>query len=302
MKQTSLKSALILLTAAIIWGFAFVAQSIGMDYVGPFTFNSLRCLLGGLVLLPYIAITDSRKKKASPQSDLTPTKEEKKTLLVAGLLCGVTFCIAGNLQQIGIQYTTVGKAGFITALYIVIIPVLGLFLKRSLGLKVWISIALAVLGLYLLSISGSFTMEKGDFLVLLCAFAFSAQMLLVDHFSPKVDGVKLACIEFFTCGILSGIAMLLFEHPTLPAILQAWLPLVYAGALSCGIAYTFQIIGQRDSDPTLAALIMSFESVVSLLGGWLILSQKLTPKELLGCAIMFAAIILSQLPERKKRC
>ncbi len=303
MKRTSMSGSLMLLLTATIWGVAFVAQRVGMDYVGPFTFSSVRCLLGGIVLLPVIALIDRMKNRRAARENpgADPSGSGgiwglNRTLLTGGVLCGIALCVAGNLQQVGIQYTTVGKAGFITAMYIVLVPVFGVFLKKRIGLRVWISVALSVAGLYLLCITESFSIGFGDFLMLLCAAAFAVQILIIDRFSPVVDGVRMACIQFFVCGILSGICMLIFEQPSWHAILQAWLPIGYAGVLSCGVAYTLQIVVQKEMDPTVASLIMSVESVVSLLAGWVLLGQRLSVRELFGCVLMFAAILLAQLP------
>ena len=299
MNKFVLRQSLLLLLTAAIWGVAFVAQSVGMDYVEPFTFNAVRSIIGGIVLLPCIALL----KKVNGEQDKAATekKADQKTLILGGVICGILLCVASNLQQFGIQYTTVGKAGFITAMYIVLVPVLGIFLKKKAGIKIWCGVLLAVFGLYMLCMTdGSFSLQKGDFLTLLCAIAFSFHILAVDYFAPLVDGVKMSCIQFFTSGILSGICMFLFEEPKLEMILAAWLPILYAGALSCGVAYTLQIIGQKGMNPTVASLIMSMESVISVIAGWAILGQALSKRELLGCTLMFAAIILVQLPDRKK--
>ena len=208
--------------------------------------------------------------------------------------------ISTTLQQVGIQYTTVAKAGFITALYIVLVPVLGIFIKKKIGLKVWISVVIALAGLYLLCMKGSFSLGKGDFLVLLCSLCFALHILVIDYFTQRVSGVKLSCIQFFITGILSSVLMFLFETPTWAGILAAWLPIFYAGVFSCGVAYTFQIIGQRGTDPTVASLILSLESVVSVLAGWLLLGQSLTPREILGCVLMFGAILLAQVSPSKE--
>lgn len=303
-----LKYNFLLMLAALIWGSAFVAQSVGMDYLGPFTFNSVRSFMGSLVLLPVIWFMDRQKKdgaKGDGQGALGKSAEvkqqEKKTLLLGGLCCGVILTVSTSLQQIGLVYTTAGKAGFITALYILIVPLLGLFLGRRVGGKTWLGVALAVIGMYLLCIKEGFSISYGDFMVLLCAFVFSLHILTVDYFSPKVDGVRLSCIQFFVCGCLCAVPMALFEHPEIHQILQAWLPLIYAGVLSSGVAYTLQIITQKHLNPTVASLLMSLESVFAALTGWLILNERLTPKELLGCVLVFAAIILAQLPENKKR-
>ncbi len=298
MKKASWKSPLLLLLTAIIWGTAFVAQSVGMDHVGGFTFNCTRSLLGGIVLIPCIFLLDKINGKEKQEKQEHKNRGSEKILLTGGICCGTALFIASNLQQFGIKYTSVGKAGFITAMYIIIVPILGMFLKKRTGLRVWISVLLAVAGLYLLCITEGFSIGMGDFLVLLCAIVFAVHILVIDYFSPMVDGVKLSCIQFLVCGILSGVCMFLFEEPSLPAIGQAWMPIAYAGVMSCGVAYTLQIIGQKDMDPTIASLILSLESVVSVLAGWVLLGQALSARELIGCVIMFAAIILAQLPEK----
>ena len=296
-KQTiPLKNSLILLLTATIWGVAFVAQSVGMDYVGGFTFNAVRSIIGSIVLLPVILFLDRQKTPA------VRTEEEKKsgqkTLLMGGIACGICLCLASNFQQFGIKYTTVGKAGFITACYIVIVPILGLFLKKKCSPYIWGAVVMALIGLYLLCITDGFSIGKGDILVMICAVLFSLHILVIDSFSPKVDGVKMSCIQFLVCGILSGIPALIFENPQISSILAAWQPILYAGVMSCGVAYTLQIVGQKNMNPTVASLILSLESCISVLAGWIILGQSMSRKEILGCVIMFAAIILAQLPEK----
>lgn len=288
MKTGQMRNSLLLLLTAFIWGAAFVAQSVGGEAVGCFTFNGVRSLIGALVLLPVIWLMDSKKK------------ENQKTLITGGICCGVMLFIASNFQQFGISFTTVGKAGFITAMYILIVPILGLFMKKKPGLQVWLGVVLAVMGLYLLCMtSGSFSLSKGDFLVLICAGFFSLHILIIDYFSPKVDGVRMSCIQFLVCGILSMVMAFIFETPEVSVILSGWLPILYAGVLSCGVAYTLQIVGQKNMDPTVASLILSLESVFSVLAGWLILNQTLSLRELSGCVLMFLAIILAQLPQKK---
>lgn len=295
------KNFLLLFTAAVIWGVAFVAQSVGMDYVGPYTFNMVRTLLGGLVLIPCIFLLGRKNvRKDHDGSRSSQTFDRPRDLLIGGGLCGLMLFISTSLQQVGIQYTTVGKAGFITALYIILVPILGIFLKRKLGLRIWISVVIALVGLYLLCMTGSFSLSKGDFLILICSFCFSIHIMIVDHFSAKVSGTKLSCIQFFISAALSAIPMFLLETPRMSNILQAWLPILYAGILSCGVAYTFQIIGQKGCDPTIASLILSLESVVSVLAGWVILHQSLSAKEITGCVLMFAAIILAQVNPKKQ--
>lgn len=288
------KGPLILLLTATIWGIAFVAQSVGMDYVKPFTFNGVRSLLGAFVLLPVIFLSNMRKEPAEKK------KEDTKTLVLGGVLCGLCLCVASSLQQIGIQYTTAGKAGFLTAMYIIIVPVLGLFAGKKCSSFVGISIVLATVGLYLLSIKDGFSIGAGDVCVILCAVMFSFHILIIDYFSPKCDGVKLSCIQFLVCGIICTVIALATEQPQLGQILAAWMPIAYAGVMSCGVAYTLQIIGQKGMNPTVASLILSLESVISVLAGWVILKEALSAREIIGCIIMFAAIILAQLPSKEK--
>ena len=273
-----IKNGLMLLLTAFIWGTAFVAQSVGMDYLDPFTFNGVRSLIGGAALLPCIWIL----QKLNGRSKDTGTK---KDLLTGGLACGVLLFAASSLQQIGIKYTTAGKAGFITAFYIVI----------------WLAVVLAVAGLYFLCITESFSVGKGDILVFLCALVFAVHILVIDHFAPKVDGVKMSCIQFFVCGILSVPFMFALETPKITAVMTAWMPILYAGVLSCGVAYTLQILGQKNVNPAVASLLLSLESCFSVLAGWIVLGERLSIREMSGCILMFAAIILAQVPEKKKR-
>jgi len=286
-----LKNSLILLLTAIIWGVAFVAQSVGMDYVGPFTFTCVRSLIGGAVLLPFLAIR-RRERPALSAPD-------KKLLALGGLCCGIFLAAASCFQQFGIQFTTVGKAGFITAFYIVLVPVLGLFFKKHCGVFVWVGVILALVGLYLLCITEGFSIQPGDLMVFICALLFAGHILVIDHFTQKVDGVAMACIQFFVCGALCAVPMLLFERPSFSQLTAAWLPILYAGVLSSGVGYTLQIVGQKDMNPTIASLILSLESVVSVLAGLLLLGQQLSLREILGCVFMFAAIIMAQLPDHR---
>lgn len=298
-KETStLKNSLLLLLTATIWGVAFVAQSVSMDYIGGFTFNAIRNIIGAITLVPVILIFS----KQDPATDQNPADRQKarKTLITGGICCGILLCLASNFQQFGIKYTTVGKAGFITACYIIIVPIIGIFLKKKCSPFIWIAVLLSLGGLYLLCISPGegFSIGKGDTLVLICAVLFSFHILTVDHFSPLVDGVKMSCIQFLVCGILSGIPALIFENPNITNILQAWMPILYAGILSCGVAYTLQIVGQKGMNPTVASLIMSLESCISVIAGWLILGQNLSSREIFGCVLMFGAIMLAQLPQK----
>lgn len=296
-QQIPLKNSLLLLLTATIWGVAFVAQSVGMDYVGGFTFNMARSLIGSAVLLPVIWFMGRNSSKKAEEAQ---GSSSRKDLLWGGLACGILMCLASNFQQFGIKYTTVGKAGFITACYIVLVPILGLFLKKKCSPFIWLAVAMSVAGLYLLCITDGFSIGKGDILVLICAVLFSFHILVIDYYSPKVDGVKLSCIQFLVCGILSGIPALIFEKPEMSAVLTACQPILYAGVMSCGVAYTLQIIGQKNMNPTVASLILSLESCISVLAGWVILGQQLSAREIAGCVIMFAAIILAQLPQKEK--
>lgn len=297
--KTTLRQSLILFTAALIWGFTFVAQSVGMDYVGPFTFIAARNIVALMVLLPMAAIMDRHGKKQPRQTD---RKKNNRLLLFGGVCCGICLFLGSTLQQFGVRDTTVGKAGFISALYMVLVPLLGIFLGKKIGLRIWAAVGLAAFGMYLLCMTkGDFHLQKGDLYLFACAIVFSLQILSVDHFSPMMDGVKLSCMQTLTNAVLGAICMLLFERPDFGSILAAWMPIVYAGALSSGIGYTFQIIGQKNLNPAIASLIMSLESVISALAGWLLLHQILSPRELAGCALTFLAIILVQLPGRSQK-
>ena len=292
-----IRNSLILLLTATIWGVAFVAQSVGMDYVGPFTFLFARSVIGGIVLLPVVVVLH----KNGP-SHMHENAEEKqracKTLLLGGACCGAALCFASIFQQIGLLYTTVGKSGFLTACYILIVPLFSLLFGRKCGKLVWCGVALAIVGLYFLCLTDGLSINLGDLLTFICAILFSIHIMVIDHFSPLTDGVKMSCIQFFVCANTRSRVMLLFEHPSFSALLAAWKPVLYAGALSSGAGYTLQIIGQRGMNPTVASLIMSLESVISVLAGWVILHQTLSGREILGCVLMFAAIILAQLPDK----
>lgn len=299
MNKYILRQSMILFVTATIWGVAFVAQSVGMDYVEPYTFIAARNVIALLVLLPWMAFRDKRSRKRGG-SEAQKQKSDRKSLLTGGICCGICLFAASVLQQFGMKYTTVGKAGFITAMYIVLVPVFGIFLRKKTGVKVWLAVAVALAGLYLLCMTtGDFYLQKGDIYILGCAAVFAVHILVVDHFSPMVDGVKLSCVQFAVNAILGTIMLLLLEQPDLSDLIAAWLPIVYAGALSSGVGYTFQIIGQKGMNPTAASLILSLESVISVLAGWLLLHQALTARELTGCALVFAAIILVQLPVKE---
>ncbi|MBQ9766357.1 MAG: DMT family transporter [Lachnospiraceae bacterium] len=316
MKMTNLKKSFALFLAAVIWGMAFVAQSEGSKYLGPFTFNSVRFLLGTVTLIPVIFVSEIIKKRR-PSTDAsfaaepttsktmgtkTEVKEEflNKETLIGGILCGVVLSMANGTQQIGLEFTTPGKAGFITACYIILVPIFGIFLKRKCNFLVWLSVVLSVCGLALLCLTEELTIGKGDLIVFVCAILFAIHILVIDHFGENADSVKMSCIQFGVAGIVSAILMLIFENPDMTYICKAWLPLVYTGVCSSGIAFTLQIIGQKDMNPTVASIIMSLESVVSVVAGFIILHQKLSARELWGCMVMFVAIILVQLPVKQK--
>ena len=304
MKQ--FKGNILLFITAMIWGSAFVAQRAGMEYIGPFTFNGIRSIVGCIVLIPVILMLDSQREKENNAKGIVKltkeeTKAQKKILLTGGLLCGVILFVASSLQQFGMVYTTAGKAGFITALYIVLVPILGHFLGKRIRPILWFCVALATAGLYLLCIKEDFSIGKGDLLVILCALGFSMHILVIDHFSPKTDGVRLSCIQFLVCGIISIPCMFLFESVNWTNIVACWLPILYAGVLSCGVAYTLQIVAQKSTDPTVASLIMCLESVFALLAGIVILHEQISGRETAGCVIMFIAIIMAQLPSKEER-
>ena len=300
----------VLLLTAFIWGMAFTAQSASMDYVGPFTMNCARSILGGTALLPLILWNRSRARKralsegengaGSGESVGRSDMATLRSTVIGGICCGAILALAASLQQIGIIYTTVGKAGFITTLYIVFVPLAGIFWRKKVAGRIWFSVVLAALGMYLLCMNESFSVNQGDVYVFLCAVAYTGHILVIDHFSPKADGVAMSCVQFFTCAFLCGIAMFVRETPTWENILAAAVPILYAGIMSSGVGYTLQIIGQKYTEPTVASLIMSLESVFAVLGGWLLLNEKLSGRELLGCAVVFVGIILVQLPEKKR--
>ena len=298
MKKNSLKHSFLLLLAALIWGSAFVAQSVGMDYIGPFTFSAVRNTIGFLVLIPVSLVS----RRAYPELSKGHRFGISKQTLVGGLVCGVVLCASSNFQQYGMVYTTVGKSGFITALYIVFVPVFGIFLKKKTTWRTWVSVMLAVAGLYLLCMTGAdLSINPGDALMLVCAMLFAVHILTVDHFIAGADGVTMSCIQFGVTAVISTVLMFVFEKPVVADITAAWLPILYAGVLSSGVAFTLQIITQRHLNPVVAALIMSMESVFSVLSGWLVLGEHLSVREWIGCILMFTAIILAQLPGRRQR-
>lgn len=291
-----MRGNLMLLLTALIWGTAFVAQSAGMDHVQPFTYNGVRTLIGGLVLIPVILLFD-RLKPTDSRPSAAEQKEINKNSLIGGICCGTVLCVASCFQQFGVSMTTAGKAGFITALYIVIVPLMGVFIKKKIPKIIWLCVAIAVAGFYLLCVKEGFSVGTGDLLVLCCAFFFSIHIMVIDHFTAgKVDGVRMSCVQFLVAGIMAIVLMFLFEEPTLASIWDARVSILYAGVMSCGVAYTLQILGQKDTDPTTATLLMSLESVFAALSGWVLLHESLSVKEIFGCAMVFVAVILAQIP------
>lgn len=298
-----MRSNILLLITAFIWGSAFVAQVKGVDYLSPYAFNGVRSIIGGIGLIPVIYFLDKRRESSSEeeQVDISSPKG-RKLLFIGGICTGIALFIGASFQQLGISAGTgSGKAGFITSLYIVIVPVLGIFLKKSVKPIIWFCVALGAVGLYLLSIKGNFTFEDGDFLVFICAFGYSMHILVVDYFSPRTDGVRMSMIQFFVCGILSLIANFIFtpEGFTLANIWACIIPLLYTGVLSSGVGYTLQIVAQKDAEPAIASLLMSLESVFALISGMIVLGETLSARESIGCLMMFTAVILSQLPSKQ---
>lgn len=292
--QKQLRGSLCLLLATFIWGTTFIAQSVGMDHVGPFTFQAVRCALAVIGLMPVIWLFDRKEGRSFRKTWADPK------LWKAGLFCGIPLFLACNLQQVGIVYTSAGKAAFLTAMYIVLVPVLGLLLGRKISFMVPISVAIAVAGLYFLSFVGVEAINTGDILLLLSALMFAVQIQAVDRFAPSVDALRLNCLQALVCAIGSGIIAPFTEEITLTGLLDCWFPLCYAGFLSMGLAYSLQILGQQRVEPTAASLIMSLESVFAVLAGWLLLRETLAPQEALGCCLMFLAVILCQLPTEKR--
>lgn len=280
------------LLAAFIWGTAFVAQSVAADLVQPFTFNASRAFVGFLFLLVLCIVLRIREK---PQYD----KKYYIDLIIGGICCGIALTLATNLQQKGIETTTSGKAGFITALYIVLVPIFGLLLKKKAPRMIWLSVALAVVGLYFLSINEQLSITTGDFYMLLCAFCFTGHILVIDHFTEKVSGVELSCMQFLVVAVLSGLGMVLTESPSLTALASCAGPILYVGIMSSGVAYTLQILAQKGSNPTVVSLLLSLEAVFATVSGAIILHEVMSGREIFGCGLMLVAVILAQLPGKK---
>lgn len=295
---------------SFIWGSAFVAQSSGMDYVGPYTYNMARNVLAFLFLIPVIYVIGKKKRVTDDAGSGTGIDEEAsveanwksillpdRTTLVGGIYCGLVMAVASSLQQIGITMTTAGKAGFITALYIILVPLMGVFIGKKIPRIIWFCVVLAMAGFYLLCVKEGFSISKGDILVLFCSVGFSVHIMTIDHFTSKgVDGVKMACIQFAVAAIVMTPVMFLLENPSVSGLLSAWMTIAYAGILSSGVGFTLQIVAQKDTDPTTATLIMSLESVFAAVSGCLFLNEVLLPKEILGCILVFVAVILAQVP------
>ncbi len=315
MQKNPIKGVTLLLIGSFIWGTTFVAQSMGTNHLDAFSFNCIRNFIGVFALIPVLLWQICTKREDmnivqnSISCDNLPTPIKKGTflselrviftrdLIWGGIICGTALCLASNFQQLGIESSTVGKSAFITTLYIVLVPLLGLFFKKKLPLQIWCGVILAMIGLYLLCMKNEvFVLEIGDIYLLLCAFFFTIQITAVDYFAPKVNCIALSMMQFFVTAVLSGIGMIFNELPTLENICGAAIPLLYAGVLSSGVAYTFQIIGQKHLAPTVASLIMSLESVFATLAGWVILHEILSTKELIGCGLVFVAVILAQIP------
>jgi drug/metabolite transporter (DMT)-like permease len=300
---------LLQLFGALIWGLGFAFQSIGMENTGPFTFNSVRFMLATVVVFFFAVFTDLGKKRALKRSGEAPDPEKLKDnswknagLWKTGIVIGILLSLAGNLQQVGILYTdSVGKAGFITAMYIILVPVCGIFMKKKIRPVMWLGVAVSVAGLYFLTINEALTFSKGDLYLLACAVMFTVQILVIDSGSQRYDNIKLACIEFLTVSVTSGIVMFAAEEPDITSILAATVPIVYAGVFSGGMGYTIQIICQSKIEPTTASILMSCEALFCVLGGYVILHQRLTEREIIGSVLMFAAIMIVQIFPAKEK-
>jgi drug/metabolite transporter (DMT)-like permease len=289
LKRLEFRANILLLITAIIWGFAFVAQRLGMDYVGAFTFNGVRFALGALSLLPLLIY---QRKKISKEDKTKST--ELRSVLFAGLIAGCALFLGASLQQIGLAYTTVGKAAFITGLYIALVPILGIFLKQKVHITTWFGVALAVIGLYFLSVTEGFSISKGDLLQLMGAFFWAFHILAIDHFTKKVDALMLSFFQFITCAALSLTVGFIFEEITLAGLSGAVIPILYGGICSVGVAYTLQVVGQKHAKPSHAAIIMSLEAVFASIGGMLLLNESLSLRGLFGCSLMLGGMLLSQ--------
>jgi drug/metabolite transporter (DMT)-like permease len=293
MNNKRLGANMLLLLTAAIWGFAFVAQRVGSQYVGAFTFNGIRFALGSISLIPLIIYFDKRKKSDS-SSESNVEVNAKKSIL-PGVLVGVALYVAATLQQIGLIYTTAGKASFITGLYMVLVPIIGIFLKHKIEKNSWVGVVIAVVGLYLLSVNENFSIGFGDLLEVIGALFWAIHILTIDYFSNKMEALKLSCIQFATCSFLSLITALIFEQITISGISQALVPILYGGLLSVGVAYTLQVVAQKNAKPSHAAIILSMESVFGAIGGALLLGESMSSRGYIGCILMLGGILVSQI-------
>ncbi len=296
--MTRYKGEILLFLAALIWGSSFIFQKMGMDYVGPFTFGFFRFTIGGLVLLPLIFVFDGIKRKQGRDAEIPSIKD--KTMWTGGILCGLTQFGAGGAQQIGLIYTTAGKAAFITAMYIVIVPLMMLILRRKVKLITWIGIAIAVFGLYLLCITEGFTIQLGDGMEMVSALIYAVQLLLIDHYADRTEPLRFATIQFLIAGILSGAVALGFESITIAAIVACAVPILYTGFLEVAAAYTLEIFGQQTTAPPVAAVILSLEAAIGAVCGALFLHEIMTGREIIGCVLMMAAFLIVQLADMRK--
>lgn len=303
MKHNQVRQVVFPIITAMIWGSSFVAQSTSTEHIGAFTFNAARSFVGFLALLVVVQIFRMVRKEPEVQQTPEEKKAGRRELMLGGICCGIALALACNLQQLGmVAGASAGKTSFITTLYVVLVPICGLFLKKRVSPTVWISVLLGVAGLYCLCIKDGFSIAPSDLLVMLCAFGYTLHILVIDYFTQKVDGVKMSCIQFLTCAVLSAILMLIFEHPTWADITPCIGSILYVGVFSSGVAYTLQILAQKDSNPTIVALLLSLESVFGAVSGAIFLHETMTGKELVGCVLMLIAVVLAQIefPSKKK--
>ena len=303
MKHNQVRQVVFPIITAMIWGSSFVAQSTSTEHIGAFTFNAARSFVGFLALLVVVQIFRMLRKEPEIQQTQEEKKAGRKELVLGGICCGIALALACNLQQLGmVAGASAGKTSFITTLYVVLVPICGLFLKKRVSPTVWVSVLLGVAGLYCLCIKDGFSIAPSDLLVMLCAFGYTLHILVIDYFTQKVDGVKMSCIQFLSCAVLSAILMLIFEHPTWADITPCIGSILYVGVFSSGVAYTLQILAQKDSNPTIVALLLSLESVFGAVSGAIFLHETMTGKELVGCVLMLIAVVLAQIefPSKKK--
>lgn len=293
----TIKQVVFPITAAVIWGTAFAFQSMAAGVIGTFTFNSARSLIAAAVLLPVLYLFGKLEKKNGAEV----RKSDTKSLIIGGILCGLALCAASNFQQYALEFTSAGKAGFITSLYIVLVPVFGLFLGNKVPIHIWGGVMIASVGLFLLCVNEEFTIGAGDVYVLVCAVIFAVHILLIDRFSANVNGIALSAVQFLTTGIVSGVIALFTETIDFGALIECALPILYVGIFSSGVAYTLQILAQKDGNPAVVSILLSLESVFSVIAGAFILGDKLSVREYIGCGIMFAAVILTQIPTKEKK-